>query len=49
MDEKKHPEQREVQTEKNPDTEAGKKATDQKVAEEEESGGTLPQNHSEES
>ncbi len=48
MTEKKHPEQREQQTEKHPDTEAGKDATDEKVAEEEESGGALPQNRPDE-
>jgi hypothetical protein len=49
MGEEKHPEQREVQTEKHPDTEAGKDATEEKVEEEEKSGGALPQNHSDES
>ena len=48
MDGKKHPEQREQQTEKHPDTEAGEKATEEKVEEEEQSGGALPQNHSDE-
>ena len=49
MSEKKHPEQREVQTEKDPDTEAGKDATEERVEEEEESGGALSQDRSDES
>ncbi len=49
MTEKKHPEQEEQQTEKHPDTKAGKDATEEKVEEEEQSGGALPQNHSDES
>lgn len=36
-------------TEKKPDTQAGKDATDERVASEEESGGALPSNHSDES
>lgn len=44
----KHPEQQEQQTEKHPDTEAGKDATDRQVEREEETGGALPQNHPDE-
>lgn len=36
-------------TEKKPDTEAGKDATDEQVEKEEKTGGALPQNHSDES
>lgn len=52
-EEKKQGQQEEDRTEKNtekkPDTETGKDATDERVASEEESGGALPSNHSDES
>lgn len=53
MSEEKKQGQQEDRTEKNtekkPDTETGKDATDERVASEEESGGALPSNHSDES
>ncbi|CAN5622078.1 hypothetical protein BH24ACT22_BH24ACT22_01450 [soil metagenome] len=49
MSEEKKQEKQEEGTEKKPDTEIGKDATDEQVAKEEESGGALPQNHSDES
>lgn len=49
MSEEKKQDQKEEHTEKEPDTEIGKDATNERVAEEEKSGGALPQNHSDSS
>jgi hypothetical protein len=46
LDEEKKQEQQKDSERKRPDTEMGKDATDERVAEEEESGGALPSNHS---
>lgn len=48
-DEKKQEQQEKDRSEKKPDTEIGKDATDEQVEKEEKSGGALPQNHSDES
>ena len=48
-EEKSREQKKEERTEKHPDTKEGKDATDRQVEREEETGGALPQNHSDES
>ena len=47
-EEKSREQKKEERTEDHPDTEKGKDATDRQVEREEETGGALPQNHSDE-